>query len=363
MAQILQGQAIAFFAFDIGYEVSLDKVGSLLASLPVKPLSRKKKTPNYLQYSYAPHTVYVGEKYIGLDTKAQIYATIFDFGAVSISYRWPLTQNGRGVELAELPVISKTLFDSALEPDAKAQVETLMKRIHPAIVKPDLSSMVEDYFVFVLEKLDVPFSAQAVLEQHRSILAQTLRFDTEPLSVEQQEEALAKPISYYERDMVLIDWNAAVIYDQDYVDTINVLELLNVELLEARYIDGQLDKRIRDYDGLLETRTRFLIPFYSPYRSVIRELAELRIESSLMAERVENALKLIGDLYLARVHLAASERFNMHEWDKAISRKLDIIGNLYQLLTDRLSTSQAQTLELIIILLILIEILMGIFSR
>jgi hypothetical protein len=33
---------------------------------------------------------------------------------------------------------------------------------------------------------------------------------------------------------VCLDWNAALIVDADYEDTANVLELLNVELLEAR---------------------------------------------------------------------------------------------------------------------------------
>jgi hypothetical protein len=37
-------------------------------------------------------------------------------------------------------------------------------------------------------------------------------------------------------------------------------------------------------------------------RKAIQALAELRLESLVLTERVDNALKLIGDLYLARVH-------------------------------------------------------------
>ena len=76
---------------------------------------------------------------------------------------------------------------------------------------------------------------------------------------------------------------------------------------------------------------------------------------------MDNCLKLIGDLYLARVYSAASEQFHMPTWDASISRKLDIIDNLYQILTDRVNSAQAQTLELIIILLILIEIFLSLF--
>ena len=103
----------------------------------------------------------------------------------------------------------------------------------------------------------------------------------------------------------MIDWNAAVIYDRDYWDAANVLELLNVELLEARFIDAELDKRIIEYQEPLRKPTEWSLPFRNPYRKTIHDLAELRIESLILAKRVENALKLIGDQYLARIHNAA----------------------------------------------------------
>ena len=83
--------------------------------------------------------------------------------------------------------------------------------------------------------------------------------------------------------------------------------------------------------------------------------------TEVVVERAENALKLIGDLYLARVHAAASERFYLREWEASINRKLDIVEDFYQLLTDRVRNTQSHTLELIIILLILFEIMMAIF--
>lgn len=362
---IQQGQAVAFFAFDVGYEISLDQVRTLLQSLPVSPLSRKKQTPNYMQYAKSPQVVYLGkaEPILG-DVSGEIHATLFDFGAISISYRWPLGEEHQTPLLLNgLPRLSQQLYESTLEGDARQQVEALLKKIEPAVTRPELSPLVEDFFVFILEAMEPPFAAETFLSDNRSILAQTLRFDTEALSHEQQEEALSKAISYYTRDLVLIDWNTAIICDADYSDTMNVLEFLNVELLEARTMDAHLDKRIQEYEGLLKRDPSLFTSLYSPYRNVMAELAELRIESSLLAERIDNALKLIGDLYLARIHKAASERFYLHEWDTAISRKLDIIGHFYQLLSDRVATSQAHTLEVIIILLIVIEILLGFFVR
>lgn len=368
--QILKGQVVVFFAFDIGHEVDLGLVSKLLTSSPKGPLSRKKQTPNYLQYTPSPHVSYLGQCEILSGWLGEIEATIFDFGAVSVAYRWTLPEHPDYAQieltLADLPAISKQVYDSDLEFHAKEQVNALSKRIQSAITRPELSSLVEDYYVFILEQFrphaqDGMLKAEVLLETQATTLAQILQFDMESLSRAQRREALSKSISYYERDLVLIDWNASIIYDSDYTDTLNVLELLNVELLEARYMDAQLDKRIKNYEGLSQKQPLWFIPLAIPYRQAINELAELKIESSVLAERVDNALKLIGDLYLARVYSAASEQFYLHTWDASISRKLDIINSLYQLLTDRVNSSQAQTLELIIIILILIEIFLNLF--
>lgn len=365
MLQILQGQVIVLFAFDVGYEVSLEQVSSLLSSMPVQPLSGRKRTPNYFQYTRPPQVLNWGKTDIlngFFDQPGEIQVKVFDFGAVSIAYRWPLTAYKQELQIQDLPQLSQKLYNQSLEADAKNQIQILTDKIQPAVVRPDLSPLVEDYYVFIIETLSQPLQTADLLIEHHSTLAQVLRFDTQCLSQEQQAEALGQSISYYENDLVFVDWNATIIFDQDYWDTLNVLEVLNVELLEARYIDAQLDRQIKEYEGLVQKRIEWPIPLRMPYRQAIEALAELRIGSSLLAERVENALKLIGDVYLARVHSAATQRFYLQEWESSISRKLDIIDNLYQVLTDRVGTAQSQTLELIIIALILIEIIQDLRS-
>jgi hypothetical protein len=353
---ITQGEVIALFAFDVGYEIDLKQVGQLLSAQPIQPLSGTKQTPAHLQYTQPPQIISLGQNTALANLPGEIQATIYDFGAISIAYRWPLTVNQQPIPLNQLPSLSKTLFECELESDAKKQVEALVQKIHAAITRPALSHLVEDYYVFALQKLDEVLTAQELQQRYHATLAQTLRFETEQLSAEQQKEALAKAISYYHTDLALIDWNAAILYDPDYTDTLRVLELLNIELLEARYLDAELDKRIQVYEDVVQKQVYWPLPFLNPHRQTTQELAELRIESTLLAERVDNALKLIGDLYLARIHAAASDRFYIATWDASIFRKLDIIDNLYQLLTDRMNNTQTQMLEVIIIILIFLEI-------
>jgi hypothetical protein len=86
MTQILQGQVLALFAFDLGYEISLEKLSSTMATTPIQPLSRKKQTPAYLQYTRPPQILHLGFATGHFSVPGTIQATIFDFGAVSISY-------------------------------------------------------------------------------------------------------------------------------------------------------------------------------------------------------------------------------------------------------------------------------------
>jgi hypothetical protein len=54
MALIVKGQVVGLFAFDVGYEAPLERLSAMLATTPVHPLSRKKRTPKYMEYPRHP---------------------------------------------------------------------------------------------------------------------------------------------------------------------------------------------------------------------------------------------------------------------------------------------------------------------
>src|SRR5215813_6612987 len=81
---------MAFFAFDVGYEVSLERVPTLYKAAPIQPLSRKRQTPAYLQFAKPPVLLDLKTDEELFGTAATLQATVFDFGAVSLAYRWQL---------------------------------------------------------------------------------------------------------------------------------------------------------------------------------------------------------------------------------------------------------------------------------
>jgi hypothetical protein len=359
--RITDGSIIAYFAFDVGFEIALDRLGDVLAARPAEGLSGKKRTPAHLQYARPPLVLPLAA---GSDLSmpdVEVRATIFDFGAVSISYRWSMTAGGP-VVIEELPAHATRAAAARLETDARRRVEELMAEIGAFVSRAEILPLVEDYYLLVLERLDPQLTADELVERHAATLAQALRFESARLSRDHVTEVLAQRISYYEGDLVVVDWNAALIADPDYADAASVLELMNVELLEARTIDAKLDRRIARFELVTGQARPYPLPLRSPYTETLRDLAELRIDSAILSERVGNALKLIGDLYLARIHDAAAARFNLHEWERSIAGKLALIEDFYEVLADRARTAQNQALELIVIVLIFVELVVALVT-
>ena len=78
--------------------------------------------------------------------------------------------------------------------------------------------------------------------------------------------------------------------------------------------------------------------------------------SAILYEEINNALKLLGDQFLARLYRTASRRMHLDEWERSTLRKLETLESIYEKLADDQAHRRAELLEWIIILLITAEI-------
>ena len=122
-----------------------------------------------------------------------------------------------------------------------------------------------------------------------------------------------------------------------------------------RFLDEQLDDYLEQAYQAMTTGKRG--------GADLRKIARLQVDSAILYEAVENALKLLGDQYLARVYSFASAKLHLPEWNSSILRKLDTLDSIYQKLSDRADQKRSEGLEVIIIVLIIFEIVMSLFPR
>jgi hypothetical protein len=183
-----------------------------------------------------------------------------------------------------------------------------------------------------------------------------------PLSSQERAEVLQTSFSYTEDDLAVIDWNGAFVYEPTgSMDIPDVLEIVNAQLLELRYYDDLLDRSIKGvWDrGVTPKAPAILRLVYSPYRAMARRVLGTLLEMSEFIERVENSLKVIGDFYLARVYEGAVKRLRIRQWQASVTRKQQILTQVYGLLRGEVDTDRALTLEGMIVVLIVLEMVLA----
>jgi hypothetical protein len=254
--------------------------------------------------------------------------------------------------------ISSALQETGpLADDARARLELLVTLLGPAIDRPRVAEMVEDYLIFQVDRLaDGVRPGDLWQGASRMRAAQILRGTDEPLSQDEVDDALSLRLSFGPEDLTMVDWNASLVCDPEPEETRVLLEFANVQLLELRHLDGELDKVIdRAWESLARAERSWWRALRPPV-STLRHLGELQMDSAVLFERVSSAVKLVGDRFLGRVYVAASQRFHFADWDRAISRKLAVMEGIYQKLSDRVTARRLEVLEWIVILLIAVEV-------
>ncbi len=134
-------------------------------------------------------------------------------------------------------------------------------------------------------------------------------------------------------------------------------------MLELRFFDRVLHTAIDEMGDELHKRRTLLSLLHDPYEKPLRRLSEIKMDVSLVRERIDNALKIAGDAYLARVYEEARRKVGTAKWEGTIRDQLKTLEDIYTILNNRASAARAETLEVIIILLIALEIVMGLLRR
>lgn len=357
------GACILMFAFDIGQGIDLERAKAAVGpSSEPQTFRHTIHAPSYFQFRPAPlrlaqsGSLRVPGKF-ALD--ASIDLLLYDFGAVSVSYT--LRSRGSWAEWIELGCTLQQ--QSAWAQDARARVQELARTIGPSIHKFGMPELVEDYMLFEFDWAPQDAGLERILAEHRGELAQLLRAERTPLSEQEIADALGTRVSFGPGDLALIDWNSAILFDDVPEDVRAVLEFANVQLLEMRFLDRQLDSSLDQAFEALGRRDWRRVWRPSAVEKDLDQVSRLQVEAAILFERVSNALKLLGDQYLARVYRQASQRFRLGEWNTSILRKLDTLDGIYQKIQDRADARRMEFLEWIIIVLFLISTLLPFFVK
>ena len=355
------GRIIAYRIFDIADAIDLDKVLRTSPDGRGRRLSLSRDGAKSLVLSAPPVDVALGSPEIHLSSakapmKAKAQARLFDYGAVSVAMELPIEP---GTHLESIIPLCDEIYESEhLDEIARRELDVMLHRLDArALERAHDWEKIETYTVIFVEALEGRPPAREVLAW--PLLAKLVVGEAgdKPLSAEQIADVLRQTHSYFEDDLVVIDWNSAFVLDPSGSrDIPDILELATSQLLELRYYDNLFDRELaRIYDDLARAR-RIPFPLRSPYRRLARDVLRRIVELTELTERVDNALKIIGDFYLAKVYEGALRRFRIPAWRSSIDGKQALVAQAYDLIKGEVDVRRSTVLELVVIVLIFAEL-------
>lgn len=362
----VDGAAVVYRLYDIGDEVRLDAVLDLLATSAPERIKLVRGEAQALRIANPPVSVLLGVERVligGEERDVEIGARIYEFGvaALRLVVRAP----------TDLPWEDYVHFGMAVQgeranvPVLDHHVQLLLERIRPAIERPQLARVTEDYTVFRLRALrDAAGNAAPTAQLTDADIAPLLLGETRPMSESALKELLPRRFSYYADDLVVIAWDAALVLEDTpgESDVQLITEFANAQLLELRWFDDVLDGEVKRMYERMDTM-RGGGRFTRRYGPLLQYLQRLVADATELVERVENSLKVTDDVYLARVYQAALDVFRERAWRAGIERKLGIIRETYAMLNSGAQAARSEVLELIIIALIAVELATALLLR
>ncbi|MBI6545304.1 MAG: hypothetical protein HY692_00830 [Cyanobacteria bacterium NC_groundwater_1444_Ag_S-0.65um_54_12] len=352
MEQISAGRILIYHLFELAEEVDLGKVRRDWADSTIGQIVPRRQQPGAIQFRDPPVILPLGARPLTARFSGAVRAKIFDFGVASICWEldapatWPELVE-RGAELQE---------DLTLEAASRRMLDEIRPRLLSACRGAIADSkLVEDYFIVYVEAFSAPLAAEVLLANYGGSLASLLRGERGNLSTDERIDALRLRHSYLVDDLVIVTWNAAFIYDPEgSTEHVNILEYANAELLDLRYYDTLLDRELDAVYAQLQQRTAFTLG-RAKFLRTSQRLMRLMIEVWDLQEKIRNALKVIGDMYSARVYRLIADRLRLQSWEESVDQKLRIAQQVYQVLLEELNQQRFMLLEIIIVLLILLE--------
>ena len=363
------GSVVALRLFDVAYEIDLavaERAWAERAGAGSRRSRLSTPSPRAMAFDVPPVLLELGTLNLpigGAESTAHATARVYDFGVVAFSLRIPVQSR----EWPQFVEVFEAVNAAVGGNSATGIWDELLARVRSgismALVRPSESAIQEDYLLAVVQRWNEPLTAQAL--QDRIDLVPLLSGEQRPLSEGARRDLLRQRFSYYEDDLVVLTWDRGFVCEpRGDSDVIDVVEVANAQLLELRYYDELLDDELPRMNDLVDaTRGATAILAARRFSHLARRLYTLVSEVTELTEKVDNALQVTGDVYLARVYSAALELFRVAAVGAAVDRKLSIIRDTYTALYDESSGARGELMEFAIVLLILIEIVLALLRH
>lgn len=364
-----RASVIAMRLVDIADSIDLPAVESLWARHARTAAARSRlltASPKAMTFGVPPVELVLEPMPIELGDQtfqAAVMARLYEFGVAALSIHLPADDLSWSDFSARVNAADAVLGIASGNPVWTQLVQNIVALMQPALLRPSAEPLQEDYLLGLVHALEGISSTASLTDELD--LVPLLAGESRPLSEQSRQELLRQRFAYYTDDLAVLTWDRAFIIEpRGESDVVDILEVANAQLLEMRYYDELLDDELPRMYDLVEATHNVANPFAARrYADLARKLYTLVAEVTEITEKVDNALQVTEDVYLARVYASALELFRVPHVSKAVDRKLAIIRDSYAALYEEASSKRGELMELAIILLIVMEIVIAVIRH
>lgn len=348
---IFSGNILILYAYDVGEDINLKKAEEArdIIKMPLQ-------LPKHFKQYHVPLAIELPHPHA---TSHCISSKIHSFGAISLIYKIPFTDTLENLRVNCNELANKYQEQSVI--DAKS----IYKKIVPFITQPKFFQTSASYVIIQVDPQPTALDLMQLQKEYGSTIASTLRFETEILSEFQKNEILDSAIGYFRGSLIVIDIDAAFVYEEEYTDIIDLFEFANIQQLELRFFDRLLDQQL---NLIYEREVKTLpwgayLPFFGTFFSdPIGQLGKLKADISVITERLESSIKIAGEPYYSEIYNLLVEKLNLKNWRDGIDRKLRIVEDVQTVYQRKVDTNREDLFSVLIIILIFVELVFGILS-
>ena len=348
---LFTGNIYVIYAFDVGDAINLEHVK---ASRQLQTVARV--WPKYFKHYHIPLTVELVPSKNGIKC---IRANIHHFGALSLIYKVPFT--GTLTALRE----KLNRLDELYGEQSAYDANNLFKFIKPFALQPKFFQHRNSYLVIHIDPQPEVIDSTQLTERYGHIIASALRFETANLSHFQIQDILQSTTGYYKQDLIIIDTEAAFVYDDECYELLDFFEFGAIQQLELQFFDKLLDTKLDDvYEQAIQPRSLYnYLPFVGTVYDPLSELSKLKVDISVITERLDNSIKLAGEAYYSEIYRLIVKKLELENWRSSVDKKLSIVRDVRSIYQNKINAIREDMLSVLIIVLIMIEVIIGLMHR
>ena len=354
----MNGEVVYLFVYDVGAKFNEDQLKGLLKDPEdFSKYEYTRPTPEEIISISIPFIFNLKEETFENKKevlKFKVQCAIYKTGSYSIRVRHHFTE-------ANAEFLNRLAFDPSIwefvlksEQKAKAKVEASLSKISP--IHPSNQNEIYNFYYLEGEK-------DEVVKKNQNLITGMLIDEHNPDSLEASyaTEVMKRKISYTTSDVTYVGWESAVRIDTStsYEYEIILAEIANVQLLELRIHHDAISRKIADTD-------LFMTQLFNPrrfsrgvdLRKLNLTLGELYDSTKDTITAVNDTIYGFGDWYLIKLYGLFNDVFQIDEWRAYLDNDLQTVEQRRDFVGEIINSNRASTLEWIVILLIVIEVLL-----